>query len=71
MLSEDHVILDSDNIVLIVSILMIQELQNFEFHTSLVLEFLLISYNFYCDKFFGFMIEALDSLTEGALTKKL
>jgi len=45
MLSENHEVIDSNNIVLVVSVVAVKELKDLEFDTSLILELLFISNN--------------------------
>ena len=66
MLSEDHVVFHSDNVVLIVRVMLIQILYNLKFHACLVLELLLISDYFYCNVLLSCVVQALYSLPKAA-----
>ena len=71
MLSKYKIIVDPDHVILIKLIVIIQELQNLELHTSLILELFLVSNDFNSDHMPCFMIKAFDSLSEGARPKML
>ena len=71
MLSKDTVVFYSDDIVLIISVMMVKVLKDFQFYACLILELLLISYDFDSNLFFCFVIKAFDCLTKGSLAKEL
>ena len=71
MLTEDHEVLHSNDVVLIVAILRVQELQYAQLHAGLVLELLLVANDFDGDDLLCPVVEALDGLTEAALAKEL
>lgn len=71
MLSKNAIIFDPYNVVLIKLIVVIQIFQDFQLYASLVLKFLFISYNFYCNMLFSLMIKALYSLSKRTLSQKL
>lgn len=48
MLSKDKVIEHSNDVVLVLRVIIIQEFENFELHPSLVLELLLVPYDLQC-----------------------
>jgi len=70
MLSKNTVVLYTDDVILIILVMIIQVFQNLELDTSLVLKLFLIPNNFNGNVFFGLMIKTLDSLTETALPQK-
>ena len=56
MFSKDAVIFDSDHVMLIKFIVIVEKFQNLKFHTGLVLELLLILYDFDRNLFSCFVI---------------
>ena len=64
MFPKDHIVFDSNYIVLIVSIMVIQILEDAQFHTSLVLKLLLVSDYLDSNLLFSFVIEAFDRLAK-------
>lgn len=71
MLSEDRIVLDSNDIVDILWIIVSQVCQDIQLHPSLMMESLLIPDDLYSDMFVGFVVEALDGLPETSLAQKL
>ena len=71
MLPEHHEVLDSDDIVLVVPVMVVEILEDSQLHTSLILELLLIANDFDSDTLVGLVIKTLDSLTKAALAKEL
>jgi len=61
-------ILNANDIILIFWIILLQMLENFQFNTSLMLEFLFIPYEFNSYYFLSLMIKTLYSLSEASLT---
>lgn len=59
MFPEENIVFRSHDIINIIRIMFIQVLQNFKFHTSLMLELFLVPYDLQGDHLFGFMIETL------------
>jgi hypothetical protein len=70
MLSKDAVIFYSDDVVLVVFVMIVKVFQYFQFNACLVLKLLLISDDFDRNVFFGLVIEAFDGLSEGTLSKE-
>lgn len=66
MLSENAIVFDSDNVMLIEFIIVIEEFQNLEFHAGLVLELLLISYYLYGTLLSSLMIKTFQCLAKTA-----
>ena len=71
MLPEHHEVLDSDDIVLVVPVMVVEILEDSQLHTSLILELLLIANDFDSDTLVGLVIKTLDSLTKAALAQEL
>ena len=69
MLSEDLIVYYSHYVIIVVSVLFFEELQNFEFDTSLVLKALFVADNFNGHILLRLVIEALDGLAEAASAK--
>ena len=67
MASENHVVLHSDDVVGILSIVVVQELQDLELHTCLILEFLLVLHQLQSDYFIIFVIFDLDNLPKASI----
>ena len=64
MLSEDVIVVNPDDIVLVMRVIVVQELKNLQLHSSLVLELLFVSDNFDSNQIACLMIKALDSLSK-------
>ena len=71
MLPEHHEVLDSNDIVLVVPVMVVEILEDSQLHTSLILELLLIANDFDSDTLVGLVIKTLDSLTKAALAQEL
>lgn len=57
MISKDNVILNSHNVILIVRIVLLEKLQDFNLNLSLMLKLFLVSYDLQCNKLFMLVIE--------------
>ena len=64
MVSEHAIIFNSDNIIGVIDIIIPQMQKNFQFNPSLMLELLLISDDFYCNDFLGFVVETFQRLSK-------
>lgn len=69
--SKQHITFDSNDVVGVVFVMMVQIFQDFEFDTCLILELLFIPYYFESHHFFRFVIEAFYCLAEASLAKEL
>ena len=70
MLSKKQIVEDSDHIVLIMHIIIIQIFQDFELDSSLVLELFLVSDYFESHLLLCLVIEAFDCLSKAALSQE-
>lgn len=70
MLPKNNIIFNSDYIILIIFIMMIQKFQYSQFNTRLILKFLFISNNLDSINFLCFVIKTLYSLSKTSLPKK-
>lgn len=64
MLTEYMIVINPDDIVLVMRVIIVQELKNFQLHSSLVLELLFVPYNFDSHKVARLMIKTLDCLSK-------
>ena len=64
MLSEDVIVVNPDDIVLVMRVIVVQELKNLQLHSSLVLELLFVPDNFDSHKVARLMIKTLNSLSK-------
>ena len=71
MVSENHVVFYSNNIILIHFIMIIQKLEYLKLHTGLILKLLFILNYFKCYYFIILMIETFYSLSKAARAKKV
>jgi hypothetical protein len=71
MVSENHVVFYSNNIILIHLIMIIQKLEYLKLHTGLILKLLFVLNNFKSNNFIILMIETFDSLSKAARAKKV
>ena len=71
MLSKDHIIFDSNNIIHIIFVMVIQILQNSELYSGLILKLFLIADDFDGDLLVCLMVKALNGLAKATLTKEL
>lgn len=62
MLPEDHVVFHVHNVHYVIWVILLQEVQYFEFYASLVLVFLLVLHNFDCHFLLSLVIQALQCL---------
>ena len=70
MLPKNNIIFNSDYIILIIFVMMIQKFQYSQFNTRLILKFLFISNNLDSINLLCFMIKTLYSLSKTSLPKK-
>lgn len=69
MISEDHKVFDTDDVVFAVWIIVFEVLQDLKFYSGLVLEFTLVFDNFNCNVLASFPIFALHSLSKSTLAE--
>ena len=69
MLTEDKIVKNSDDVILVMWIVVVEEFKNLKFHSSLVLKFLFISNDLQSNKITSLMIQALDSLAKTTRAK--
>ena len=70
MLPENHIVLDPNDVVGVILIEFLQMHQYLKLNTCLVLEALFVSNQFDGNTLLGFMVKALNGLTETTLTKE-
>jgi len=68
MLPKYSIVFHPDNIVDIIRIVFFQVLKDLKFNTSLMMKSLLVSDDLYSDKLIGFIVIALNCLTERSFT---
>ena len=71
MLPEDHVVFHVYDVHCVVGVIVLEELQNFQFNASLIIVLFLVFYNLERHMFLSLVIEALDCDSEGATAKVL
>lgn len=67
MLAEYHIVLDSDDVVGIIWVILLQMHQYLELNARLVLEALLVSDELDSNHLLSLVVKALEGLSEGAL----
>lgn len=71
MFSEDKVIFNPNNVIAIFLVAVVQELKDFQFHSGLILELLLVPNDLQGNHFLAFVINALQHLAETSRPKGL
>lgn len=71
VLSEDDVVFHVNDVHGVIRVVFLEELEDFQFNSSLIVILLFILNNLESDEFFSFMIEALDCDTERAFPEEL
>ena len=70
MLSEYRVVLNPDYIIDIISVMLLQVIENVQLDPSLMMKALLVADNLHCNELIGLVVIALNSLSERALPQE-
>ena len=71
VLPEHHVVLHSDDVVLVMLVVVVEVLQNPELHSGLILELLLVPDDLDGHRLLGLVVETLDSLAKTTLSEEV
>ena len=70
MLSEDKVVIYTDDVVLVMFVVVVQVLEDSQLNSCLILKFLFVSDDFKSYLLVSFVIEAFDGLSKTSLTQE-
>ena len=70
MLAEDHIVVQMDHIHNVFGVILLQELQDFQLNTGLVVVLLLVLHDFDADLLLDLVVEAFDCRSERALSQE-
>lgn len=71
VLAEYEVVLDHDDVVSIIRVILLEVLEDLQFHSSLVLELFLVPDELHSDQLVGLVVQTLNGLAEAPFPEEL